>query len=73
MLAEAAAQVGAGGQRGPHARAIHRSRPGAALVAGAQPLVELGPRLRQLVSRSRSGALAAAQSQSGRAAGRDAA
>ena len=62
----------AGRQRSAHAGAFYRSRPGAALVLGAQPLVELGSRLRQPVSRSRSGALAPAQSQSGRAAGRDA-
>ncbi len=33
-------------QRGPHARSLHRSRAGTSLGAGAQSLVELGPRLR---------------------------
>ena len=55
---------GAGGQRSAHARSLHRAGAGAAVVAGAQSVVELGPRFHQPVPRSRSGALAAAQSQS---------
>ena len=62
---------GAGGQRSAHARSLHRSRAGTALVAGAQSLVELGSRLQQPVPRSRSGALAAAESQSDFAAERN--
>ena len=55
MLARGRRASGAGGQRSPHARSLHRSRPGAAVVAGAQSVVELGPRFRQPVPRSRSG------------------
>ena len=35
----------AGGQRSPHSGPVYRARPGAALVAGPQSLVELGSRL----------------------------
>ena len=73
MLAEAAAAGGAGGQRSPHARPLHRARAGAALVAGPQSVVELGPGLQQPVPRPRSGPLAATQSQSHLAAGGDSA
>ena len=64
MLAEAAAQVAPVVSEARTRRSLHCSLPGAALVAGAQSLVELGPRLRQSVSGPRSGALAAVQSQS---------
>ena len=64
---------GAGGQRSAHARSLHRAGAGAAVVAGAQSVVELGPRLDQPVPRSGSGALAGAESQSDFAAGRDSA
>ena len=54
MLVEAASAGGAGGERGAHARPVYRSGAGAAVGAGAQRVVELGPGLRQPVSRSES-------------------
>ena len=73
MLVEAAERGGAGGQRGAHARPLHRPGAGTPLVPGAQPVVELGSRLHQPVSRSESHALAAAESESDLAAQRDSA
>ena len=58
----------ADGERSAHARPLHRAGAGEAVVAGAQSLVELGPGHGQLIPQSGSGALAAAQSESDRAA-----
>ena len=71
MLAEAAAQVA---PVVSEARTLDRfiaPAAGAAVVAGAQSVVELGSRFHQLVPRSRSRALEAAQSQSDLAAVRN--
>ena len=54
----------AGRQRSPHSWTASLRRPGTAVGAGAQSVVELGPRFHQPVPRSRSGALARAEPQS---------
>ena len=71
MLVRGRGAGGAGGERSAHARSLHRSHAGAAVVAGAQSVVELGPRFHQPVPRPGPGALAGAQSQSHLAAQRD--
>jgi uncharacterized protein YuzE len=48
--------------RSAHSRSLHRSGARAALVTGAQSLVELGLRLHRFVPRPRSGTLATVQS-----------
>jgi hypothetical protein len=50
MLVEAAGQGGAGGERSAHPRPVHCPGAGEALGAGAQRVVELGPRLRSACS-----------------------
>ena len=71
LLTMAGAQLAPIVDRGANARTVRRARASAAGRAGAEPLVELGPRHHQPVPRARSGAVADARQQPGRAAAAD--
>ena len=71
LLTMAGAQLAPIVTRGAHARPVRRPRASAAGRAGAEPVVELGPRHDEPVPRARSGAVADARQQPGRAAPAD--
>ncbi len=71
MLTTAGAQLASIVSERAHARPVRRAGASAARSAGAEPVVELGPRHGQPVPRARSGAVARARSQPDRAASAD--